>query len=132
MQPFPPGRFLVLLIFRGGLLSAVEFQDRSDPNSQTRCFMSVFLAVVLPVRKFAFHLDLPALGEPSWRTPRACRRLRNGAIRCARCTCRPSCRGLWLQRECRETAVVVGANFWVAAEKADEGYLFWYMRVSRC
>src|SRR6266404_3344563 len=30
--------------------------------------------------------------------------------------------GLGCQRECREAAVVGGANFWVAAEKADEGY----------
>jgi hypothetical protein len=26
------GYFLVLLIFRGGFLSAVQLQDRSDPN----------------------------------------------------------------------------------------------------
>src|SRR5580704_18714618 len=30
--------------------------------------------------------------------------------------------GLGCQRECGEAAVVGGANFWVAAEKADEGY----------
>src|SRR5258708_40318714 len=29
--------------------------------------------------------------------------------------------GLGCQRECREAAVIGGANFWVAPEKADEG-----------
>ena len=30
--------------------------------------------------------------------------------------------GLGCQRERGQTAIVVGANFWVAADKADEGY----------
>jgi hypothetical protein len=38
------GRFIVLLIFRSGLLGAVQLQDRSDPN-----FPDALLRVRLPI-----------------------------------------------------------------------------------
>ncbi len=61
------GRVIVLpiflLVFRGGLFSAVELQDRSDPDFPDTLLRVRFLAVVLPAAQFAFHLDMRALGE---------------------------------------------------------------------
>ena len=61
------GRLLVLLIFRlvfrAGFFSAVQLQDRSDPNLPDALLRVRLLAVVLPAAQFAFHLDMCALGE---------------------------------------------------------------------
>jgi hypothetical protein len=57
------GRIIVLLIFQGGLLSAVEFQDRSDPNFPDALLPVLLLALILPAAQFAFHLDMCALAE---------------------------------------------------------------------
>src|SRR5260370_4913356 len=57
------GRILVILIFRGGLFSAVQLQDRSDPNFPDALLRVRLLALVLPAAQFAFHLDVCALGE---------------------------------------------------------------------
>src|SRR5450631_263095 len=67
MRRFPPGHILGLLIFllivRGRFLSAVQLQDRSDPNLPDSSLRVRFLAVVLPAAQFAFHLDMCTLGE---------------------------------------------------------------------
>src|SRR5271169_4606822 len=57
------GRFLVLLIFRGSFFSAVQLEDRSDPNIPDALLRVRLLAVVLPAAQFAFNLNMCALGE---------------------------------------------------------------------
>src|ERR1700674_3900665 len=57
------GCILVLLIFRSGLFSAVQLQDRSDPNFPDALLFVRLLALVLPAAQFAFHLDMCALGK---------------------------------------------------------------------
>src|ERR1700686_4842752 len=57
------GHFIVILIFRGGLFSAVQLQDRSDPNFPDALLRVRLLAVVLPAAQFAFHLNMCAFGE---------------------------------------------------------------------
>jgi hypothetical protein len=55
--------FIVILIFRGGLFSAVQLEDRSDPNFPDALLRVRLLAVVLAAAQFAFHLDMRAFGE---------------------------------------------------------------------
>jgi hypothetical protein len=57
------GHFIVLLVFRRGLLSSVELQDRSNPNLPDVLFRVRLLAGVLPAAQLAFHLDMRALTE---------------------------------------------------------------------
>src|SRR5580692_11479675 len=114
--------FLVILIFRSGLFGAVQLQDRSDANFPDALFRVRLLALVLPAAQFAFHLNMCALGE---RLGELCELAEDYAtvpfgVRDVLVVLLVG--GLGCQRECREAAVVAGANFWVAAEKADEGY----------
>src|ERR1039458_9219769 len=121
------GRILVLLIFllivRGGFLSAVKFQDRSDPNLPDAPLRVRFLAVVLPAAQFAFHLDMRTLGkrfgelrelaEDDATVPFGVRDVLAILL----------IGGFGCQREGGDTEVrAIGARFCVAAEKADEGY----------
>src|SRR5438309_9296439 len=116
------GHFLVFLIFRGGLFGAVQLQDRSDPNFPDALLRVRFLALVFPAAQLAFHLDMCALGE----RPGELRELAEDyatvpfGVRDVLVVLLVG--GLGCERECREAAVVGGANFWVAFEKADEGY----------
>ena len=59
------GRFIgsIFLILGGGFFSAVQLQDRGDPNLPDAPLRVRFLAVVLPAAQFAFHLDMCTLGE---------------------------------------------------------------------
>ena len=57
------GRFIVFLILGGGLLSAVQLEDRVDPNLPDAPLRVRLLAVVLAAAQFAFDLDMCALGE---------------------------------------------------------------------
>src|SRR5579864_4893430 len=119
---FSWGRFTLLLVFRSSFFSAVKLQDRSDPNFPDALLRVRLLALVLPAAQFAFHLDMCALGE------------RLGDLRELaedNATVPFGVRdvlvvllvgGLGCQRECGEVAIAGGADFWVAAEKADEGY----------
>src|ERR1700690_4275733 len=116
------GCILVILIFRRGLFSAVQLQDRSDPNFPDALLRVRLLALILAAAQFAFHLDMCAFGErldelrelaEDYATvPFGVRDvlvvLLVGGLRC--------------QRECRKAGVIGRANFWVAAEEADEGY----------
>src|SRR6202167_4772400 len=116
------GHFIVILIFRGGLFGAVQLQDRSDPNFPDALLRGRLLALVLPAAQFAFHLDMCAFGErlgelrelaeDDATVPFGVRDvlviLLIGGLRC--------------QRESAKAAIVVGANYWVAAEESDEGY----------
>src|SRR5208282_3727647 len=117
------GHFIVLLIFRRGLLGAVQLEDRSDPNFPDALLRVRLLALVLPAAQFALHLDMCAFGERLGKlrelaeddatVPFGVRDvlaiLLIGGLRC--------------QRKSGDAEVwVVGASFWVAAEKADEGY----------
>src|SRR5271170_6804823 len=61
------GRSFVLrifrLLFRASFFSAVELQDRSDPNLPDAPLRVRLLAVVFPAAQLAFHLHMRALGE---------------------------------------------------------------------
>ena len=57
------GTVIVLMVFRAGLFSAVQLQDRSDPDFPDTLLRVRLLAVVLPAAQFAFYLDMCALGE---------------------------------------------------------------------
>src|SRR5208282_3683695 len=60
---FLGGTVIVSPVFRAGFFSAVQLQDRGDPNFPDALFRVRLLAVVLPAAQFAFHLDMRALGE---------------------------------------------------------------------
>src|SRR6202453_1627127 len=116
------GHFIVILIFRGGLFGAVQLQDRSDPNFPDALFCVRLLALVLPAAQFAFHLDMCALGERLGELRELAEDDATVPFSVRDVLVVLLVRGLGCQRESREAAVVVGANFWVAAEEADEGY----------
>src|ERR1700691_2849304 len=113
----------MILIFRGGLLGAVQLQDRSDTNFPDALLRVRLLALVLPAAQFAFHLDMCAFGE------RLCE-LRERAEDYA--TMPFGVRDvlaillvgvLGCQRNRGDAEVdAVGAGFFVAAEEADKGY----------
>ena len=87
MRPVPRSeRFVVFLLFWGGLLGPVQLEDRIDADLPDALLRVGLLAVVLPAAKLAFDLDVRAFRQRAWRTRRACRRRRNDAIRCARRT----------------------------------------------
>ena len=53
----------MLLIFCSGLFSAIQLQDRSDPDLPNALLCVRLLAVILPTAQLALHLDMCALGE---------------------------------------------------------------------
>src|ERR1700733_6760671 len=116
------GRFIVLLVFRGGLLGAVQLQDRGDPNFPDALLRVCLLAGVFPAAQFAFHLDMCALGERLGELRELAEDYATVPFGVRDVLVVLLVGGLGCQRECREAAVVGGANFWVAAEKADESY----------
>jgi hypothetical protein len=116
------GRFIVLLIFRGGLFSAVQLQDRSDPNFPGALLRVRLLAVVLSATQFAFHLDMCALGEGLRELSELAEDDATVPFGVRDVLIVLLVGGLGCQRECRKAAVVVGANFSVATGKANEGY----------
>src|SRR5450755_3249078 len=110
-------------IFGGGIFSAVQLQDRSDPNLPDPPLRVRFLAVVLPAAQFAFHLDMCTLGkrfgelrelaEDNATVPFGVRDVLAILL----------VGGLGCQRKSGDAEVrVVGASFRVAAKEADEGY----------
>ena len=127
------GRFIVFLILRGRLFSAVQLQDRSDPNFPDALLRVRLLALVLPAAQFAFHLDMCALGERLGELRKLAEDYATVPFGVRDVLVVLLVGGLGCQRECREAAVVAGANLWVAAEKADEGYfVLVYESVSVC
>src|ERR1700722_14899584 len=116
------GHFVVILIFRGGLFGAVQLQDRSDPNFPDALLRVRLLALVLPAAQFAFHLDMCALGECLGELRELAEDYATVPFGVRDVLVVLLVGGLGCQRERREAAVVGGANFWVAAEKADERY----------
>src|SRR6185312_11528111 len=107
-------------VFRGGLLGAIQFQNRVHPDFPDGLLRAGLLAVVLPAAQLAFHHQVSALleraselrelAEDDATVPFGVRDVLAvflvGALGC--------------QRESGEDAVVVGANFCVVAEEADE------------
>ena len=90
--------------------------------SQTRCFASVFLLSYSLLRSSPstwMCAPLVSVLANSESLPKTTQRVPFGVRDVLVVVL---VRGLGCQRECREAAVVAGANFWVAAEKADEGY----------
>jgi len=127
------GHFIVILIFRGGLFGAVQLQDRSDPNFPDALLRVRLFALVLPAAQFAFHLDMCALGERLGELRELAKDYATVPFGVRDVLAILLIGGLGCQRECREAAIVGGANFWVAAEKADEGYfVLVYESVSVC
>ena len=57
------GSFVLLLLFRDGLLSAIELQDRRYADLPDALFRLTLFANVLPAPKLAFHLDVCAFRE---------------------------------------------------------------------
>src|SRR5208282_1050354 len=116
------GHFSVTLIFRGGLFGAVQLQDRSDSNFPDALLFVRLLALVLAAAQFAFHLDMCALGERLGELRKLAEDHATVPFGVRDVLVVLLVGGLGCQRECRETAVVGGANFGVVAEEADEGY----------
>ena len=117
------GHFIVILIFRGGLFGAVQLQDRSDPNFPDALLRVRLLALVLPAAQFAFHLDMCALGERLGELRELAEDDATVPFGVRDVLAILLVGGLGCQRESGDAEVrVVGASFWVAAEKADEGY----------
>ena len=63
MRPFPPGRLIVILIFRRGFFGAIQLEDRRDPDFPDALLRVRFLALVFATAQLAFDLDVCALGE---------------------------------------------------------------------
>src|ERR1700688_3134607 len=115
-------QFIVILIFRGGLFGAVKLQDRRDPNFPDALLFVRLLALVLAAAQFAFHLDMCALGERLGELRELAEDYATVPFGVRDVLVILLIGGLGCRREGREAAVVDGANFWVAAEKADERY----------
>jgi hypothetical protein len=125
---------IFLLVFRGGLFSAVQLQDRGNPDFPDTLLRVRFLALVLPAAQLAFHLDMRALGE---RLRELCELAEDNAtmpfgVRDVLAILLVG--GLGSQREvCDAEVRAVAASFRVAAEEADEGYfVLVHNRVSVC
>src|SRR5208337_783395 len=126
-------RVIVLPIFRGGFLSAVQLQDRGDPDFPDTLLRVRLLAVVLPAAQFAFHLDMRTLGERLGELRELAEDDATVPFGVRDVFAILLIGGLGCQRESGQAAVVVSANFWVAADKADEGYfVLVHNRVSVC
>src|ERR1039457_6782225 len=123
------GRILVLLIFllivRGGFLSAVKFQDRSDPNLPDPPLRVRLLAVVLTAAQFAFHLDMCALGERLGELRELAEDDATMPFGVRDVLAILLVGGLGCQRKRGDAEVgAVGSGFCIATEEADEGYFF--------
>src|SRR5271166_1485815 len=117
------GHFIVILIFRGGLFGAIQLQDRSDPNFPDAPFGVRLLALVLPAAQLAFHLDMRALGERLGELRELAEDDATMPFGVRDVLAILLVGGLGCQREvCDAEVRAVAASFWVAAEKADEGY----------
>src|SRR6266567_6714119 len=112
------GRFLVILIFLGGLLGAVQLQDRSDPNFPDTLLRVLLLVLVLPAAQFAFHLNMCALGERLGELREVAEDYATVPFGVRDVLVVLLVGGLGCQREGGKAAVVGGADFWVAAEEA--------------
>jgi hypothetical protein len=127
------GTVIVPRVFRAGLLSAVQLQDRSDPNFPDALFRVRLLAVVLPAAQLAFHLDMRALGE---RLGELCELAEDDAtvpfgVRDVFAILLIG--GLGCQRERGQAAIVIRVGFCITADKSDEGYsVLVHNRVSVC
>src|ERR1700676_3240217 len=117
------GHFIVILIFRCGLFGAVQLQDRSDQNFPDAPFLVRLLALVLPAAQLAFHLDVRALGERLGELRELAEDDATVPLGVRDVLAILLIGGLGCQRKRGDANVrVVAASFWVAAEKADEGY----------
>src|SRR5438309_10195944 len=114
--------FIVILIFRGGLFGAVQLQDRRDPNFPDALLRVRLLALILPAAQLAFHLDMCALGERLGELRELAEDYATVPFGVRDVLVVLLVGGLGCQRKSREAAIVGGADFWVAAEEADEGY----------
>src|SRR5208337_3235761 len=114
---------IFLLVFRGGLFSAVELQDRGNPDFPDTLLRVRFLAVVLPAAQLAFHLDMRAFGERLGELRELAEDYATVPFGVRDVLAILLVGGLGCQREgCDAEVRAVGASFWVAAEEADEGY----------
>src|ERR1700691_6002109 len=116
------GQFVVLLVFRGGLLSAVQLQDRGNPNFPNALLRFRLLARVFPAAQLAFHLDMRALDERLGELRELAEDNATMPFGVRDVVVILLIGGLGRQRESGEAAIVVGVDFWVAAEESDEGY----------
>src|SRR5208282_1060121 len=117
------GCILVLLIFRGSFFSPVQLQDRSDPNFPDALLRVRLFALVFPAAQFAFHLNMCALGERLGELRELAEDYATVPFGVRDVLAILLVGGLGCQRKSGEAEVhAVGASFWVAAEKADEGY----------
>ncbi len=117
------GHFIVLLIFWGGFFSAVQLQDRGDPDFPDAAFRVGLLALVLPAAQLAFDLDMRALGERLGKLRELAEDNATVPFGVRDVIAILLIGGLGCQRKSGEAEVrAVGASFWVAAETADEGY----------
>ncbi len=112
----------MLVIFWGCLFSAVQLQDRCDPNLPDALLRVRLLAVVLSATQFAFHLEMCALGEGLRELSELAEDDATVPFGVRDVSVVPLVGGLSCQRECRKAAIVRGANFSIATGEADEGY----------
>ena len=118
------GCIILTLLFGSRLLSAIELQDRTDPDLPRALFGVCLLAGIFPAAQLAFNLDMCAFGqrfgelrelaEDDATVPLSVRDVLVAVLVLVG--------GLCCQREGGEAAVVCGANFCIVAEEANEGY----------
>ena len=124
MRPFPPG-----VIHRvpdprpSAVFSAVQLQDRGDPNFPDAPLRVRLLAVVLAAAQFAFHLDMCTLGERFGELRELAEDDATVPFGVRDVLAILLVGGLGCQRKRGDAEIrAVGTRFWVAAEEADESY----------
>src|ERR1700689_5646887 len=111
------------LVVRGRLFSAIQLQDRGDPNLPDAPLRVRLLAVVLAAAQFAFDLDMCTLGERFGELRELAEDDATMPFGVRDVLAILLVGGLGCQRKSGDAEVrAVGASFCVAAEEADEGY----------
>src|SRR5580698_1485620 len=116
------GLVILLVVFRAAFLSAIELENRIDPNLGDGFFFARLLAVIFPGADLAFHLDVSSFGQRGCELgelPEDDATVPFG-VRDIFALLLVLVGGLGGQREGSKAAVVGIADFCIFAEEADE------------
>src|ERR1700683_409519 len=120
------GRFLLgsivgILLFRAGLLGAIQLKNRVHPNLPDGLLAAGLFAVIFPAAQLAFDLNVSALLERAGELAELAENDATVPFGMRDVLAVLLVRALGGERQRGEAAVVVGANLCVVAEEADEG-----------
>ena len=111
------GCIIVPLIFRRRILSAIKFQNRTDPDFPDALFSFRLLAGIFPAAQLTFHLHMRAFGQclGEFREPPKDNATMPLGMRDLLAAVLVLVGGLCGKREGGKAAVVRGANFCIVA-----------------